>query len=360
MANLLNSQINGIHLGTNASNSLTSTAFGHCTNCGAGGYNVAIGWCSLTCTNSTGQKNTVIGANSGRGIISGTDNTFVGMCINNNANVSRNTILRLSGNDTIVMSDTNNNNTFLFTGPQGGDGLCITQANFCNNVFITAGDSQGCYSKSNANIFIGYPGVYQAACNYGKNIITISQEIDQNNRFQFGYNYGGDGSITIGGNTMIPYTNSVNIGGNSYGDNTVYWARSTCNCFAGVWSYGSDYRDKTDVNNTSDNLGLNLVRKLRPVSFRWDKRQKYVDKCNFEYGQKDGTLKESKKEYGFIAQEVKTALDELNVEFDGLVYNSTKDVYTMSMRPFVPVIVKALQQLDERVKTLKNQISNNN
>ena len=364
MATLLNSKINCIHLGTNASNSTTTTAFGYCTNCGAGNHNTAIGWCSLTNTTSTGCRNTVVGANSGRGISTGVDNTIIGFDINNVGNGNRNTIVASGGGaDCIRLNDNNNYNTILLTGPSRQ--LYISQANFCGNVFLMGADGQSAapYSvKSMCNIFIGYPGLcgytqYDNDC--GANIINIMQVTDSNQRFRVGYNYAGDCSISIGGYINTPYCNSINIGGSTFGDNTIYWARSTCNCTYVAWTYGSDSRDKTDVENISNNLGLNFIRKLRPISFRYDKRQEYVNKCDFEYGTKDGTLKESKKEYGFIAQEVKTAIDELNVEFEGVNYNSQKDLYTMSMRPFLPVIVKALQELDNRVKTLKTQLINN-
>ena len=362
MATLLNSKINCIHLGTNSSNSTTSTAFGYCTNCGNGNHNTVLGWCSGTNLTSSGCRNTIIGANSGRGISSGVDNTLIGFSINNLGNGNRNTLVVSYAGGPVVLQDNNNNNTILVSGGCGGE-ICSNFANFCGNVIISSAGGQSYLPKSMRNIFIGLPGLYgyqvsQNDC--GADIINISTTNDEDSRFLVGYNYGGNCSINIGGDSgEYPYCNSITIGGYPTGANTIDWNRSTCNCTYVSWTYGSDCRDKTDVETLPNNLGLNFIRKLRPVSFKWDRRQEYVNKCDFEFGQKDGTLKENKTEYGFIAQEVKTAIEELNVEFTGLNYNSEKDIYTMGMRPFLPVIVKALQELDDRVKTLKTQVTNN-
>ena len=42
------------------------------------------------------------------------------------------------------------------------------------------------------------------------------------------------------------------------------------------WQIASDARDKTDF--TALDLGLDFVKALAPVTYKWDKRSKYIDK----------------------------------------------------------------------------------
>jgi hypothetical protein len=118
----------------------------------------------------------------------------------------------------------------------------------------------------------------------------------------------------------------------------------------------SDCRDKTNIKSLPDNLGLNLIKKLRPVSFNWDNRETYVRECKYEYGQKDGTLAGTKKSYGLIAQELKQALQELNVEFDALGHDDTKDAYRLTYEELIAPIISAVQELDKRVEALEAKV----
>lgn len=127
------------------------------------------------------------------------------------------------------------------------------------------------------------------------------------------------------------------------------------------WTNLSDYRDKTNIGYISPNLGLPFIKKLRPVKFNWDKRDKYVQKCGFEWGQKDGTLVEEKEQYGFIAQEVEEALNELNVKFDALgkhksQHNENVDVYDLKYLDLVSPMVQSLKDLIEDLENTEARV----
>jgi hypothetical protein len=176
--------------------------------------------------------------------------------------------------------------------------------------------------------------------------------------------YGGKCNVIIGrcAGYANPYNSVIIIGTDvSVTDNYhIVWGNSNnnvYNCVWGGWSYFSDARDKTDIEPLTCNTGIKFIKKLRPVSFNFDNRKNYVDKCNFTYGQKDGTLAVEKKEYGFIAQELKQALEELNItDFDALKYNEDKDAYRLSYTSFLAPLTKAIQELDERTQALKLKI----
>ncbi len=131
---------------------------------------------------------------------------------------------------------------------------------------------------------------------------------------------------------------------------------SVCNCIWVNWQSFSDANDKTDIESLTDNEGIDFITRLRPVSYNLDLREKYVINCGYEYGQKDGSQANEKKSYGLIAQEVREVMDSLNLEFAGVGYNPTKDVYNMTMEEFISPITKAIQNLDERTQKLKSKV----
>ena len=72
------------------------------------------------------------------------------------------------------------------------------------------------------------------------------------------------------------------------------------------WTIASDARDKTDF--TPLDLGLDFVKALSPLTYKWDKRAKYGDNTADDYDLSaqtpDGTHKEDWLDIGFKAQEV--------------------------------------------------------
>ena len=103
-------------------------------------------------------------------------------------------------------------------------------------------------------------------------------------------------------------------------------------------------------------MGLDLIKKLRPVAFNWDHRDTYVRECSYEYGQKDGTLAGTKEHYGLIAQELKSVLEELDVKFDGLGHDDEKDAYRLTYEELIAPIIKAIQEQQEQIEILKTEV----
>jgi hypothetical protein len=141
-------------------------------------------------------------------------------------------------------------------------------------------------------------------------------------------------------------------------DNHTVWGNASnnvCNCVYVDWTNVSDCRDKTNIQSLPDNLGLRFINKLRPVKFNSDHRETYVTKCGYEYGQKDGTLAGSKEHYGFVAQEIRETLNELNVSFDALGHDNQKDAYRLTYEELIAPIIKAIQELKAEIDALKAQ-----
>ena len=109
--------------------------------------------------------------------------------------------------------------------------------------------------------------------------------------------------------------------------------------YAGIqvaWTTTSDKRWKSDIQNS--NLGLNFISKLRPVSY---------------YRNND----ESKKiEYGFIAQELETALNNAGASNNGIISKDDEGMYGVRYNDLISPMVKAIQEQQEMIKTLEERI----
>ena len=130
------------------------------------------------------------------------------------------------------------------------------------------------------------------------------------------------------------------------------------------WTVASDQRDKTDF--TALDLGLDFVKALAPVTYKWDKRSKYGDKSAEDYDLNaqtpDGTHKEDWLDVGFKAQEVEALekaagykiADKTNLT---TTLSSDGKQYGMQYSKFVPILVKAIQELSAKNDALEARIA---
>lgn len=115
----------------------------------------------------------------------------------------------------------------------------------------------------------------------------------------------------------------------------------------------SDVRDKADVRDTA--LGLEFIEALRPVDYRWDMREDYVDDDG-EPAPRDGSKKRQRFHHGLIAQEVKETIDGLGVDFGGYQDHAVAggaEVMTIGYDELIAPLIKAVQQLSARVAELE-------
>jgi trimeric autotransporter adhesin len=130
------------------------------------------------------------------------------------------------------------------------------------------------------------------------------------------------------------------------------------------WTVASDARDKTDF--TALDLGLDFVKALAPVTYKWDKRSKYGDKTAEDYDLNaqtpDGTHKEDWLDIGFKAQEVEALEIAAGYNKDNktnLVSSHTGDGKQMGLQysKFVPILVKAIQEQNALIEALTTRIT---
>jgi hypothetical protein len=198
----------------------------------------------------------------------------------------------------------------------------------------------------------------------------------------------GDESVGLGTNAGFTgnWRNSALIGANTSvtGNNQVQLGNASTTTYAyGAVQNRSDIRDKTDVRDTE--LGLDFVKSLRPVDFKWDMRENYRPKepsklplnateeekleytAAWEKWQEDvklanithdGSKKRNRFHHGLIAQEVKSVLDAKGIDFGGFQDHKIAggdDVLSIGYEELIAPMLKAIQELSAKVAELESK-----
>lgn len=343
MAILKASTVNGLRFGRGNNACFTNTAFG------------------LNALNSisSGGSNTGFGFSSLNSISTGANNTSFGATTNGTGNNSNTTAIgRLAGHN--------------IGGYAGGTHIGAQAGRFAGHCTVTAGHQAGYYSGNyavsvgnRAGVSNGAKGVavgHRAKENGSPaNLVAVGAQAGKNNTNGANSTLAGHYTARYSGNaynnTLVGFY-SYQFGG--YGVNnqgTLGRGQNTiCNCVWRAWSNASDSRDKTNIEPIT-NLGLNFIRKLNPIKYRWDSRQVYVDECGYEYGVKDGTLKQDKTHYGFLAQELEFAALSAGERFDGITYDSFVDKYTVNHLEMIASLTKALQEINDDLDLIETQLN---
>ena len=152
----------------------------------------------------------------------------------------------------------------------------------------------------------------------------------------------GDNITTGYNNTVLGYdakASSATVNNEfTLGNNSV----TTLRCQQTSITALSDRRDKTNIVDLDQ--GIDFISALKPVSFEW--------KC------RDGSL-EGVKEFGFIAQDLAETENNFGVtEYLRLVLKNNPDKLEARPMQTYPILIKAVQQLIEKVKSLEVEVAN--
>jgi hypothetical protein len=285
--------------------------------------NTAIGRQALQST-TTGTGNTAVGRSALRLLTIGNQNSSVGLSAMSNLTTGyENTALGSSAGGGLTIG---NFNTFI--GRQSGQNtktssynVCVGyQAGFGINPLGLPYDGMG-----DSNVCVGSQSGYQLTNGTGNTLIGNAA----------GYNYTtGTNNIAIGLSVFgssLTASNEITLGNIS---------NDVLRCAVTSITALSDGRDKKDVKELS--AGLDFVKTLKPVEFLWDDRD--------ENGRHDV------KDCGFIAQDLKKSQEDAELaDTLKLVYESNPEKLEATYGRLIPVLVKAIQELSEEVKQLKNK-----
>ena len=306
-----------------------------------GNDNVAIGRDAMPAI-TTGVGNIAIGGNVvGSGVLTGHYNVVMGLSAGvTMTSATRNTLI---GNDAGGAITSGHCNTFL------GYATGITSTTGISNTGV--GHRALCSSSgtSDYNTAVGY---------YAGGGITSG---DQN--ILIGVQAGCNPEVNV-----TTHNNYMALGDNNTSQFSVTVALTVV----------SDARDKTDISDLD--LGLDYIKALRPVYYRWDKRGWYDDSAtphgteeelntylNYE---PDGTKKRNRWEIGLLAQEVLAAeklhtsnTQTLNEGLDlvaneGVTVDGTNETgYQLQYQKITMPLIKASQELDDKIVALTARVT---
>jgi hypothetical protein len=201
------------------------------------------------------------------------------------------------------------------------------------------------------------------------------------NNIAIGQNSGNQGGLTcnnttcLGANSIATASNQVQLGDN------------LCTTYAyGAVQNRSDARDKTDIRNCA--LGLTFINQLRPVDYRWNYREAYIEYVESTQmlnetsidpitreetitqvpktvitrvvNPNDGSKTRRRYHHGLIAQEVKQVMTDMSVDFGGYQDHSLEggqDTLSIGYDELIAPLIKSIQQLSAQVSALQAIIS---
>ena len=162
-------------------------------------------------------------------------------------------------------------------------------------------------------------------------------------------------SGTVQGEIAIGYE-ITGVGGNyvTFGNNS---AGRVYNQFSSnaTWTHTSDERIKKDIQTNTD-CGLAFINDLRTVTYKWKAPSEHPEEF-VSYDADKTEAAHTEKMYGFIAQEVKAAMDTHNItDFAGWhTVAGNGDQQGISYEMFVMPLVKAVQELSAKVDALETE-----
>ena len=341
--------------------------------------NVAVGYEThnvLGASGNTGDSNTAIGLQANEKLTTGSNNTAAGYragmnVTNGNYNValgtfsmytnqggSRNTAL---GYQALYTASGNDHNTAI------GNRALVTAGNNGSCTAVGSMALQACADNGHNNTAVGVrASLSTTSGQYNTSLGVDALEDNQTGQYNTACGSNALGNVTGSNNSALGYSagkagspggalggvsNRIVLGN---GDIThLYCETNSINT--------SDERDKTDF--TDLDIGLDFVKQMKPYTFRWDKRHKYINwdthpDADLNTVVHDGTHKAAQLDLGFKAQELEALEiaagykreDETNLVID-LTDDGTK--YGIKYSKLVPILVKAIQELEARVATLE-------
>jgi hypothetical protein len=307
---------------------------------------------------TTGSENVCVGLGAGGGITTGTRNT----CIGDDAGNAITTATRSIAIGHLAMGVTAVTGTGnVAIGYQTGYAMLAGAENVMIGEYagaaITSGSRNTCVgiNSGNAtttavdNVFLGtQAGTYEVGTTTGSYNTIVggychTSAVDSIQQIVMGHNVTGNGDNTL-------------CFGNATTDSSIAFGATSITA-------PSDQRYKEEIADAT--AGLSFIKDLRPVTFKW-KKEKDVPSDHPAYVEgSDKRVMESNGEtnHGFIAQEVKAVIDNHPEIKDGFAMwseqgldengNSTGGRQRLGDGALIPILVKAIQELEARLAVLE-------
>ena len=337
----------------------------------SGASNVAVGSYALE-DNISGNYNTALGHNTARDLTTAHANSFVGAFVAYEATTSEYCVGM--GYQALYNLTTANHNTAIGVQSQylNETGAYNTGCGNYSLYSVTGGyNSAFGYSALNYNTSgtyntaVGIQSGFLNTTGYNNTSIGALAGYTANGGYMntfIGVNAGyavttADYSLMLGynaGRTDSPSGNVTTADGvMCLGNNSIANAYTKVSI-----SVTSDERDKADITNFTH--GLSWIKKMRPVTYKWDMRSDYLgeDEHDITAVTRDGSKKKSKVYLGLISQEVLEIekADNFSTTSDNeLLVSSNEDSTAIGLQydRIVAVLINAVKELETRLAALE-------
>jgi len=320
-------------------------------------FNVAVGHLALS-ADTLGSKSVAIGeeALAAQNFTTATDsnNTAVGYKAGNAVTTgARNTIVGSLGAEELTTADDSVGIGYLCLGGNAGaattghDNVCV--GSYSGSALTTGGQ----------NVYIGQQAAYNAT-EGGANVcigfkagaVTTLLGTGGTNTLIGSYTHSSttDAASSVGlGHSLSCATGYATIG---HGGQDIRAAHGNT-----TWSTVSDERYKKDIVDST--AGLGFINDLRPRTFKYKNLGDLPNTFNsYEEGSTE-VFKNANTNHGFIAQEVKTAINAHSEIKDGFRLWDNRDDGSQEIAEaaLIPVLVKALQELSAKNDALETSLT---
>ena len=338
-----------------------------------GDKNTAVGWQALETfeANSDGDgSNTAVGYDAGQAVSTGTGNTIVGASTMEKAStVAETTAVGYKALQWNNGTDGVNANVAVgsgagqfvstacsgtFIGYEAGGGSFSAKTTGANNTCVGSSAGNQIQGAANANVCIG--ATAGDAITTGVGNVIIGNAADPSAAGATNQIVIGNGATGIGDHYAVVGNSSTTrlYAADDVGA-TLYAGSATVQT--------SDERIKENIEDIS--LGLEFVNKLKPVQYEHRQPADYdgslKENLNWhKLGKGPRVLEDNEKNklrVGFIAQDVGVALQELGFDSNNNIVDVDEDTtqQAIAYAHIIAPLVKAVQELTERVKELENK-----
>jgi hypothetical protein len=298
-----------------------------------GGSNVAVGLSALE-SNTSGEGNSALGYNAGKGATTADHSVFIGYEAGGNAT--------LTGHDNVLVGMRSGQN--ITSGQYNvsmGRSALGTASTASSNTAIGGNAGEG-LTTAGANVLLGYKaGAYIVNLTTGNNNTILGS---------YAYTTASDtGSAQIIGHNVAGAANYTTLG---YANLDIRAANGST-----TWSTVSDERYKKDIVDST--AGLAFVNALQPRTFKYKNLGELPETFNAYEADSTEVFKSSQTQHGFIAQEVKAAIDADDSIKDGFKLWDDRDDGSQEVAEsaLIPVLVKAIQELSAKNDALEARIA---
>ena len=286
-----------------------------------GNYNSAFGQQALY-SNNDSYKNVALGYAA----------LYFHSITQSSANAGFNTSV---GAESAFNVNTSTNSTFV--GGQAGFGNSGAKTTGSNNTAVGYQSGYLIQGASHSNTFVGASSGNTTTTGVENTIVGFNCEAEDG---------AATNQVVIGNNLNGTKDNAVFIGNDSSHIENDFNSDAT-------WNHSSDRRQKKDIKD--DSLGLSFINDLRTVTYKHKSPSEFPQEWDAYNPDDKEPMGGDKVIHGFIAQEVKEALDKAGVDtFQG--WNGGSDGrQRVSFEAFVMPLIRSVQELSAKVDELEKK-----